>query len=190
MVDFPSVEWIQQDPGVDPSGLRDQLSGAAGFLKIIDTSAGGVLDYGQLNTTGSGAITETILTYARVNDFGDASGVFNMRAFLVNITSWGAGTFRFLEEKHLHFVPDLVLNSAAENTPTVVPNTSNLSGTIIAEGSPGPWPLGQPWMSGILDNDVSQYVHLAVEVGVDVPVGTYGGAGAGSFRYRLLYDFS
>lgn len=58
MVNFPSVEWIQQDPATDPSGLRDQKSGAAGFLKVLDTGAGGVLDYGQLNTTGSGAITD------------------------------------------------------------------------------------------------------------------------------------
>jgi hypothetical protein len=186
MVNFPSVEWIQQDPATDPSGLRDQKSGAAGFLKVLDTGAGGVLDYGQLNTTGSGAITDTFLTYARVDDFGDASGVFNMRMFLTNITAWGGGTFRFLEQKQLHFVPSLVLDSSAENTPTIIPSSPNLSGTITEPE----FPLGKPWMSGLLDNDVSQYVHLAIEAGVDVPVGTYGGAGAGTFRYRLLYDFS
>jgi hypothetical protein len=186
MVNFPDVEWIQQDPGTDPSGLRDQKSAGAGFLKVLDTSAGGVLDYGQLNTTGSGAITDTVLAYARVDSFGDASGVFNMRMFLTNITSWNTGTYRFLEQKEFHFVPNLVLNSAANNTPTVVPTSPNFSGTITEPE----FPLGKPWMSGLLDNDVSQYVHLAVEVGVDVPVGTYGGAGAGTFRYRLLYDFS
>jgi len=184
MVDFPDVEWIQQDPAVDPSGFRDAKT--VGFLKNIDTSAGGVLDYGQLNTTGSGAITETNLAYARVNTFGDASGVFNMRVFLTNVTSWGAGTFRFLERKELHFVPSLVLDSSAENTPTVVPTAANFLGTITEPE----FPLGKTLMSGVLDNDASQYLHVAVEVGVDVPIGTYGGAGAGTFRYRLLYDFS
>ncbi len=184
MVDFPDVEWIHQDPAIDPSGFRDAKT--VGFLRDLDTSAGGVLDYGQLNTTGSGGITDTQLAYARVNTLADASGVFNMRVFLTNVTAWGAGTFRFLERKHLHFQPSLELNSAAENTPTVVPTTPNLSGTITEPE----YPLGKPWMSGTLDNDVSQYVHLAVEVGVDVPVGTYGGAGAGTFRYRLLFDFS
>ena len=186
MVDFPDVEWIQQDPGTDPSGSRHLKFGGAGYLMVVDTSAGGVLDYGQLNTTGSGAITETKLVYARVNDLADASGVFNMRVFLTNVTAWGGGTFRFLERKELHFVPDLVLDSAADNTPTAVPTSPNFSGTITEPE----FPLGKYLMSGVIDNDASQYLHLAIEVGVDVPIGTYGGAGAGTFRYRLLYDFS
>jgi len=186
MVNVPDVQWIQQDPGTDPSGSRDALSGGAGFLKLLGTAATEELDFGSINTSGSGAITDTKLTYARVDDFGDASGVFNMRFFLINISAWGAGTYRFLEQKQLHFVPNLTLDSSAENTPTVVPTTTNLSGTITEPE----FPLGKPWMSGVLDNDVSQYVHLAVEVSNNVPVGTYGGAGAGSFRYRLFYDFS
>lgn len=188
MVTFPDVEWIQQDPTVDPSGFRDAKT--VGFIRTLNTAAGGELSFGQVNTTGSGAITDTYVTYARVNDLGDASGVFNMRMFLTNVTAWGAGTYRFLEQKDFHFVPSLTLDSGADNTPTTVPASANLFGTRIDEGSPGPWPNGQPWMSGTLDNDVSQYVYLAVEVSSDVPVGTYGGAGAGTFRYRLLYDFS
>ena len=186
MVDFPAVEWIQQDPSIDPSGQRDAKNSAFGFLRVLDTGAGGVLDYGQVNTTGSGAISPTRLAYARISDLGDASGVFNMRLFLVDVSSFGAGTFRFLERKELHFVPDLELNSSDKDTPTTVPTNPNFSGTITEPE----FPLGKPWMSGILDNDVSQYVYLAIEAGVDVPVGTYGGAGAGTFRYRLLYDFS
>ena len=186
MVNFPSVEWIQQNPSIDPSGSRAAKLTGAGYLKNLDTSAGGVLDHGQLNTTGSGSITSTALAYARISDLGDASGVFNMRLFLINITAWGAGTYRFLEQKQLHFVPGLTLDSAADNTPVVVPTSPNLSGTITEPE----FPLGKPWMSGLLDNDVSQYVYLATEVGVNVPVGTYGGAGAGSWRYRLLFDFS
>jgi len=184
MVDFPTVEWVQQDPATDPSGVRDAKT--TGFLQIVDTSAGGVLNFGQLNTTGSGAITDTRLVYARVDDFGDASGVFAMKFFLTNTSAWTDGTFRFLEQKELHFVPSLTLTSSANNTPTVVPTSPNLSGTITEPE----FPLGKPWMSGLLDNDTSQYVYLAVEAGVDVSVGTKGGAGAGSFRYRLLYDFS
>ena len=86
----------------------------------------------------------------------------------------------------MHFVPSLSLNSSANNTPTTVPTNTNFSGTIQTPH----WQSGQPWMSGILDVDVSQYVYLAVEAGVSLPIGQKGGAGAGSFRYRLLYDFS
>lgn len=184
MVDFPSVQWIQQDPAVDPSGFRDVLT--TGFLRQLGTGAGQELNFGQLNTTGSGAIADTQLIYARVSDFGSASGVFNMRFYWNDTSSWGLGTYRFLEQKGLHFVPSLTLDSSAENTPTVVPTSPNLSGTITEPE----FPLGKPWMSGLLDNDVSQYVWLSILAGVDVPVKTYGGAGAGTFRARLLYDFS
>lgn len=186
MVNFPDVEWILQDGATDPSGQRDQKSAAAGYIKTLSTAAGGALDFGSLNTTGSGIISETFVAYARVNDLGDASGVYNMKLFLYDFSTFQAGTYRFLEQKELHFVPNLTLTSAAKNTPTTIPNSPNLSGTITEPE----YPLGKPWMSGLLDNDVSQYVHLALEVGVDVPIGTYGGAGAGTFRYRLMYDFS
>lgn len=186
MVNIPNVEWIEQNPTVDPSGFRADKDPTKGFLKTLGTGAGEALDYGQLNTTGSGAITNTKLLYARVSDLGDASGVFNMRMFLSNTSAWGAGTYRFLESKRLHFSNGLELNSASNNTPTTVPTVANISGTITEPE----FPLGKPWMSGIIDNDVSQYVYTAIEVGVNVPVGTYGGAGLGTFRYRLLYDFS
>jgi hypothetical protein len=186
MVNVPDVQWIEQDPTIDPSGSRDIASGAAGFLKLLGTAAAEELNFGTINTTGSGAITDTKAIYARVDDFGDASGVFNMRFFLINTSAWGAGTYRFLEQKNLHFQPGLTLTPAAKDTPTTVPTTTNLSGTIQQPQ----WSLGSPWLSGVLDNDASQYVYLAVEVSNNVPVGTYGGAGAGSFRYRLFYDFS
>jgi hypothetical protein len=186
MVNFPSVEWIQQDPTIDPSGSRHLKTGGAGFIKLLGTGAGEELNFGDLNTTGSGIVSETFLTYARIDDMGDASGVFNMRFFLTNTSSFAAGTYRFLENKQFHFVPSLVLTPADGDTPTVVPSNMNFSGTITEPE----YPLGKPWMSGLLDNDVSQYAYVALEIGVDVPVGTYGGAGAGTFRYRLLYDFS
>ena len=184
MVTLPTIQWIHQNPAINPSGSRHLLN--LGFVRQLGTGSNQELNFGQLNTTGSGAITNTLLCYARVSAMGDASGIFNMRVFLVNTSSWGAGTYRFLERKELHFVPNLVLNSAANNTPTAVPTSPNFSGTITQPQ----FPLGKPWMSGIIDNDASQYLYLAAEVGVNVPVGTYGGAGAGTFRYRLLYDFS
>jgi hypothetical protein len=186
MVNFPSVEWIQQSLSIDPSGFRDLKQPVNGFIRNVDTGAGGVLDFGSINTTGSGAISDTKLVYARISSMGDASGVYNMRFFLTNTSSFTAGAYRFLERKSLHFIPDLALDSGADNTPTNVPTNANFSGTIQTPF----WQSGQPWMSGILDQDVSQYAYLAVEADVNVPIGTKGGAGAGTFRYRLLYDFS
>src|SRR6185436_4079889 len=183
MVNFPSVEWIQQSLSIDPSGFRHLKQVVNGYIRNIDTSAGGVLDFGNINTTGSGAISDTKLAYARISSMGDASGVYNMRFFLTNTSAFTAGVSRFLERKSLHFIPNLSLNSSADNTPTNVPTNTNFSGTIQTPY----WQSGQPWMSGILDIDVSQYVYLAIEANVAVPIGTKGGAGAGTFRYRLLY---
>lgn len=186
MVSFPTIEWIQQSLSIDPSGSRHLKSTGAGYIKTLGTGAGEHLDFGNLNITGSGAIANTNLVYARVNSLGDASGIFNMRFFLTDTSTFGVGTYRFLEQKELHFIPNLVLNSSANNTPTVVPSQANLSGTITTPE----FPLGKPWMSGTLDIDVTQYIYLSFEAGVDVPVGTYGGPGAGTYRYRMLYDFS
>jgi hypothetical protein len=186
MVNFPAVEWIHQSLSVDPSGFRDLKQSIHGYLGNVDTSAGGVLDFGSINTAGSGAISDTQLVYARLSSMGDASGIYNMRFFIVSASAFTAGVYRFLERKSLHFIPSLTLDSSADNTSTNVPINANFSGTIQTPI----WQTGQPWMSGLLDGDVSQYAYLAVEANVSVPVGTKGGAGAGSFRYRLLYDFS
>jgi hypothetical protein len=187
MVTFPTVEWVSQDPTIDPSGSRNINSVPAGFLKVVNTAAGGELSFGTINNTDATVISDAKCVYARAASMGDASGIFNMRFFLINTSAWGAGTYRFLERKELHFQQGgVTLTGADADTPTVVPATTNFLGTIQEPQ----FPNGQPWMSGTLDNDVTQYAYLAVSVATNVPAGTYGGAGAGSFRYRLLYDFS
>jgi hypothetical protein len=181
---FPDVEWIQQDISVDPSGSRHLKSGAAGFVKELNTSAGGQLDFGSINISPTGAISDTKLCYARVDSFGEASGVFNMRFFLSNISAWD-GTYRFLEHKNLEFRVNLNLDESFVDTPVSVPAVGNLIATRRITA-----PLGDGAMSGVFDEDVSQYVYLAVLARNDVSLGQKGGAGAGTFRYRLLYDFS
>ncbi len=185
MVTFPSLEWVEQDPSIDPSGVRDDNT--TGFLKNVNTGAGGQLDFGSLSIASASQVSDSKLCYARATAMGDASGIFNMRFFLSSISDWGAGTYRFLERKTLDFVPSLSLTAADTDTPSIVPTNANLLGTVHEDAA---WPRGKPWISGILDEDASQYVYLAVLAQNDVPVGTYGGAGAGSFRYRLLFDFS
>lgn len=185
MVDFPVVEWVSQNPTIDPSGTRNATP--PGFLKVVNTAAGGELSFGTINNTDATAISDTKCVYARASSMGDASGIFNMKFFLVDTSAWSLGTFRFLERKELHFQQGGISLVAGDlDTPAVVPVSTNLLGTIQEPQ----FRNGQPWVSGVLDNDVSQYVYLATLIETNVPAGTYGGAGAGSFRYRLLYDFS
>lgn len=185
MVNVPDVEFILQSIDTDPSGFRNAKSGN-GFVKVLDTSVTGALDFGSVDISSSGQVSDTKLVFARVNNLGDASGVFNMKFFINSASAFSTGTYRFLERKTLHFIPNLTLTEDNDDTPVVLPTQANLSGTITEPE----FPLGKPWMSGTLDNDASQYIYLATYVDTNVPIGIKGGPGAGSFRYRLFYDFS
>jgi len=186
MIRIPNIEIIQQSLSINPSGGRHLKSSIYGFEKLIDTSAGGVLDFGSVNTTNSGSISDTKLIYARVNNFGDASGVFFMRFYVAAYSDFNQGTYRFLYRPSLHFQGNITLSEADRDLSTSLPNSTNISGTSTFSA----WQHGKPYMSGIYDDDTTQYIYLANYVGTDVPVGTKGGAGAGSFRYALVYDFS
>lgn len=185
MVVVPTVEWLEHSLTTDPSGSRHLKSGAAGFLKQLGTGAGAHLDFGGVDISSSNQISDTKLCFARVSNFNGASGVFNMRFFLNNASAFSNGTYRFLERKELHFQGSIALDASDDDTPTSIPAGANLKGTIASE-----FGNGQTSLSGLVDQDVTEYVYLAISVNTDVPVGTYGGPGQGTFRYRLLYDFS
>ena len=183
MINFPVFQIVHQDTSIDPSGSRDLLSPVAGFLGLLGTGAGQELDFGNLNNTTNTIVSDTNCIYGRASTLGDASGIFNLKMFLISITDWTTGTFRFLEEKSLHFQPNKVLTAAATpDTPITQPASQNLFVTT-SELSPG----GTNVISGILDYHTTVYVYTAVLVGTDVPIGQYSGSG---FRYRLIYDFS
>lgn len=185
MVVVPTVEWLQHSLMTDPSGSRHLKSTGAGFINELGTGAGSQLDFGSVDISDNTQISDTRLCFARVNNFNGSSGVFNMKFFLNNVSAFGLGTYRFLERKEIHFQGSISLDASDNDTPTSVPASPNIQGTVTAG-----FPDGQTSLSGLADQDVTQYVYLAVLIDTDVPVGTYGGAGAGSFRYRLLYDFS
>jgi hypothetical protein len=184
-VTYPIVEWIQQSLLIDPSGHRHQKNPTFGYIQNVNTSPGGQLDFGAINTAFSGSISDTKLVYARPSTLGSASGIFNMKFFLVSISAWTVGSYRFLERKLLHFANGLTLTQANSDTPTTVPANSNIVGTIAPF-----FVTGQPTISGVNDQGVTEYVYLAVFADTNVPPSQYGGPGQGSFRYRLLYDFS
>lgn len=177
MATFPTVQFLQFDKDTDPSGVRDLEVSA---VKVLDTSITGCLDFGNANTTTSGAISETTMAVFRVDDLGDASGVYNLRFFLQNASAFNTGNFRFLHKIDTHYQgPGFALGLADLDIPVIQPTSENVLSTS-----------GQPTLSGIFDGHVSQYIYLAVFVDTDVPFGTYGGCAAGSFRYRMVYDFS
>jgi len=177
MATFPEVQFLKFNKDVDPSGFRNIPSSG----QVLDTSITGCLDFGNANTSTSGAISDTALTLFRVSALNDASGVYNLRLFLSNTTAFNEGNYRFLHKIDSHFQgAGFTLGLSDLDIPTVEPLQNVISTT----------PSSQPVLSGITDSDVSQYIYLAVYVDNDVPFGTYGGCAAGSFRYRMLFDFS
>ena len=177
MATFPTVQFIQFDKDIDPSGFRDI---AASGVKILDTSITGCLDFGNANTTTSGVISSTTMFIFRADSLGDASGVYNLRFYLQNAAAFDTGNFRFLHRIETDYQGvGFQLGLADLDIPVSEPTSENVLSTS-----------GQPTLSGIFDGHVSQYIYLAVFVDTDVPFGTYGGCAAGSFRYRMVYDFS
>lgn len=175
MATFPTVQMIQFDKDVDPSGFRNIPESG----QVLDTSITGCLDFGNANTTTSGAISDTTMMIFRVADFGDASGVYNLKFFLQNATAFDVGNFRFLHRIETHYQGGGFALSLADFD---IPISEPLQNVISTSG--------QPTLSGIFDGHVSQYIYLATFVDTDVPFGTYGGCANGSFRYRMVYDFS
>lgn len=176
MVTTPTTQFLEFDATVDPSGSRNLLGSAE---KELDTSANGFLDFGNSNVSTSGIVSATKLVVFRADSMGDASGIYNMRFFLSSGAAFTAGTYRFLHKIDTHYQgTNFVLLTTDDDIPTTVPVQNILSTQEL------------PAISGITDLDVSQYIYLAVFTDVDVPFGTYGGGGVGSFRYRMQYDFS
>jgi len=177
MATFPTVSFLQFDVDTDPSGVRDLEASA---VKVLDTTITGCLDLGNTNTSTSGAISDTTMFVFRVSDLGDASGVYNLRFYLENASAFSVGNYRFLYKVATHYQgAGFTLGLGDLDIPVVQPTTQNVLSTS-----------GQPTLSGTFDGHVSQYIYLAVFTDTDVPFGSYGGCGAGSFRYKMVYDFS
>lgn len=173
---IPTTQFLEFDKTVDPSGSRNLLGSA---VKELDTSANGFLDFGNNNVSTSGIISATKLVVFRADSMGDASGIYNMRFFLSSASAFSTGTFRFLHKIDTHFQGT---NFVLLTTDTDISTVAGVQNILSTQELPA--------ISGTTDLDVSQYIYLAVFTDVDVPFGTYGGGGVGSFRYRCQFDFS
>lgn len=177
-MNLPQIDILQLDNRIDPSGTRNLGASCSGFVKFLDTSSSGHLDFGFMNTTESGVLAGTRLIFFRPLTFGDAQKVFNFRFYLKSLISWGTGTYNFLWNPKIHFTSGLALTLASDNVPIAFPSSGNIFST--ASGN---------YIGAIAESGCSEYIYLDVFADTDVPVGTFGGPGNGGFRYRLTYDF-
>ena len=189
MVNAPTIQWREWDIAIDPSGHRvESLSlDQWGYQGAKTTADGGTLVYSSLNTSISGQISDTKVVTAHVTNWGDGSGITNMKAYLNSITDFGTGTVRFLYAIHRNFYTQsgVPLNETDSDFPTAIPASQNLLSTLGSGFLQNTAGVATPD-----ENQVTEYLYLAVFADTDVPNKTYGGPGGGGFRNRLLFDFS
>ena len=174
----PQIDFIQLDNVIDPSGTRHNGAAASGFVKFLDTSTSGHLDFGTLNITNSGVYSTTKLAYFRPTSLGDATHLFNFRFYLVNTSAWATGNYLFKYNAQVGFEASKSLGASASGVPTSLPSTQNIFST-----------QQDTFIQAVAESGCSQYIYMNCYADTDVPVGTYGGPGNGGFRYRLTYDF-
>lgn len=175
----PSIHFWQLDNAIDPSGTRDLGLAGSGFVKRLDTSSSGHLDFGAIDITTSGEYAGTKLIFFRVNDMGDADQVSNFRFYISSLSAWGAGSYLFKMRAQQSFESGVVLGNADNNVPTSLPAAQNIQSTH-----------DDTFIQAVAESGCSEYIYLDVYADTDVTVGTYGGPGNNGFRYRLTYDFS
>ncbi len=175
---LPIIDILQIDNAINPSGTRNLGASCSGFVKFLNTSSSGCLDFGFLNITTSGVYSGTKLIFFRPLTLGDAAQVYNFRFHLSSINAWSIGTYNFIWKKQIHFTSGLAITLADLNVPTSIPTSGNVLST--ASGT---------YIQTLAESGCSQYIYLAVYADTNVPVGQYGGPGDGGFRFRLTYDF-
>lgn len=189
MVSAPTVEWREWDVDIDPSGHRVQsLSvGQWGFQGVKNISDGGTLVFSSLNTSISGQISDTKVVTAHVTNWGNGSGMTNMRTYLSSISDFNNGTYRFLYNilRHFYTQSGVPLNETDSDFSTVLPASQNMLSTLGSGFLKNTAGVATPD-----ENQVTEYLYLAVFADTDIINGTYGGPGGGGFRYRLMFDFS
>lgn len=177
-MNLPQINIIQLDNAINPSGTRHLGASCSGFVKFLDTSSSGHLDYGFLNVTNSGVFAGTKLIFFRPVSLGDAQEIFNFRFYLTSISAWSTGTYYFLYSRNIHFTSGKQLSLVNDSVPTSLPSSGNILST--ASGT---------YIQSVSESGCSQYIYLDLYTNTNVPVGQYGGPGNGGFRYRLTYDF-
>jgi hypothetical protein len=175
----PQIEFWQLDNVTDPSGTRDLGLAGDGFVKRLDTSTSGHLNFGNLNITTSGVFAGTKPCFFRVSNLGTSSQVFNFRFYISSLSAWGTGNYSFKYNGQVAFEAGKALDVSSSGMPLSLPDSQNIFST-----------QQDTFIQAVAESGCSQYVYLDMFADTDVPVGVYGGPGNGGFRYRLTYDFS
>ncbi len=170
--------WDASD-SADPSGIRHTTSGFhPAFIKILGIGGGSGLDFGTF-VQGSPSSPKAI-TF-RANDTGNI--LHDMRVWSSDLSAF-AGVIGYEPTLHINsdWIPNLVL-----------PSGSGVVGKNLAAASSILRSDGNTTLSGYVTHDasqsgeqeISQYVYLAIDTSNDMTAGDYGNSG---FEFRVTYD--
>jgi len=182
----PVTHFSQFDiHNISPSGERHSTA-ASGYIKELGISAGESLSFGSIdNSSGVIVNTPTKCIVWTVDSFGDATTeIFDLRFWLSSVSDWvSRGTdYNSYFNQHVtgKWLGNVKLTNASGTfTPTSLPAARNV---LQSDGNDSITTSG-------LDTSTTEYIYLSVGVDQDTPVGVYGGAGGGGFRYRMTYQY-
>lgn len=165
--------------GVDPSGFRGQNTHAS-FIKALGVGANEQLDFGSNDISISGVNSPTRVVTAHMDASGDlTTQLFNLKFWLTSATAFDGDNTRFNMLTSSGWLQNQVVqNDSTQQVSTVLPS----SGNILRQDGSG-------IITGSGDAEVTEWIYLSVFTGNDEPVGVKGGAGQGTFRYRLTADY-
>lgn len=169
MVLAPEVKIVEFD-------LSSAVSGT--MIDFVDTTTR-VLDFGQVDNSSAGVVSDTKLIAMSGLEFNGNTVIENMKFFLIAISAFTQGDYRFLMDLSNTYTQNKTLTTADDLVPTSLPSVQNyfqLGGHTQITGS------GQ-------GDGLGQWAYLAIFAGTDVPNDTYGGLGDGDFRYRITFDY-
>lgn len=161
-----------------PSGAR-HLETASGWVKKLDASSTGVLEFGTVNNSSSKSSSTTYIVVPFVSAMNDASTVTDFKFWLPTQNAISGGTYTFNQHVSGVFVSGLSLTDASGSfTPTSLPASQNVNrqdGFATVSGANS-------------DSETLEYIYLSMTIDTDVDNGIFGGS-AGTIRYRLTYNF-
>ena len=162
-----------------PSGSR-HLETAPNFVKKVDASATGTLDFGVLNNTSAKTSSSTFAVVPFVSNLNGNSTVENMKFWQPVQTSITAGTYAFNQHISTAWSSGIALTDASGTfSSSTLPTSQNVT---AADGS-------SSVSTAATDASAMEFVYLSVTADTDVAQGTYGGSD-GSIKYRLTFDYS
>jgi hypothetical protein len=189
----PTVELFLWDVEQgSPIGSRHVASGTDSYIKTLDTSASGALDFGRVIVSpASGGLSKTFaITFRKrqVGNDGDINSIENMKFWMPNheAVETSLDKISFLYDRSGVWLQNKVLHyQNADTIPSSLPDTQNLfrqdGSGVITSGS-----LSQ---TTFLDLDVTEFVYIATQPSSDFPLGAFGFDSSSGLLFRVTYDY-